>query len=69
MTHSEAAVAGSHLRVLSINTSKLCSLVVGEVIHRELAKVEAITSVVDGQDIYSLAVVGDPVAGAALQNT
>lgn len=66
LMHLEAAVAVSHLRVLSIDASKLGSLAVGKVIHCSLGKVEAIGSVVDGQDVDSLAIVSDSVAGTAL---
>ena len=66
--HLEATIAGSHLRILSLDASKLCSLAVGKLVHCGFGKVEAISSVINGQDIDSLAVVGDSVAGAALRN-
>jgi hypothetical protein len=64
----KTAVADSNLGVLSLNATKGLSLTVGEVIHGRLGEVEAVAGVVDSKNVYSLAVVGDTVAGTALEN-
>jgi hypothetical protein len=62
----EATVAGSYLGVLSINATELSSLAVGELVHGGLGEVETSCSVVNSQNVDSLAVVCDAVAGTAL---
>lgn len=54
------------MRILCVNASELSSLTVCEVIHGSLGEVEASSSVINGQDVDSLAVVCDAVAGTAL---
>lgn len=65
-SRSEATVAGGNLGILSIDATKLRSLVVCELVHGGLGEVEASSGVIDGQNVDGLAVVGDSVAGTAL---
>lgn len=65
----DLAVAVRNLHVLRIDTSELRSLVVRQSIHGALSKIEAGGSVVDGEDINRLPIVGDAVARAALQGS
>lgn len=62
----QATVADRDLRILSLNTSELHSLTVGEVIHSSLREVEAGSRVVDSQNVDCLAVICYTVAGTAL---
>jgi hypothetical protein len=62
----KTAVAGRDLSILSLDATKSLSLTVGEIVHGCLSDVEAVAGVVNSKDVYSLAVVGDTVAGTAL---
>jgi hypothetical protein len=64
--HLQATVADGNLSILCLDTTKSLSLAVCEVVHGRLGKVEAITSVVNSENVNGLAVVGDTVAGTAL---
>lgn len=63
----QSTVANSDLSSSRINPTKLNSLVVGKSVHRRGRNVEARSSVVDGQDVDALALVGKlPARAAAL---
>jgi hypothetical protein len=62
----QSAVAGSDLSVLGIDATESLSLAVREVVHGRLGEVKTVTSVVDSENIDSLAVVGHTVASTAL---
>ena len=50
-----------------IDSSELRGLVVRQSVHRSLGEIEATSSVVDGKNVYRLALVCNPVAGTALR--
>ena len=62
----QSAVAGSNLSVLSVNASQSRSLPVGKLVHGCLGEVEALSSVIDGENVDGFSVVGNTVACSAL---
>jgi hypothetical protein len=63
----QSAVAGSNLGVLSIDTSQSHSLAVGKLVHGCLGKVKTLSSIVDGENVDGLSIVGDAVACSTLR--
>lgn len=61
----ETTVLDRHLGSGSINPAELDSLVVGESVHRSGRNVETSSSMVDGQDVDALSLVGKLPAGTA----
>ena len=65
-SHLEAANRGRNLLSSDIDTSQKHRLVVGELVHRVQADVEAGVGVIDREDVDRVAVVSELPAGAAL---
>ncbi|KAI6758400.1 hypothetical protein HG530_010640 [Fusarium avenaceum] len=61
----ETTVLDRHLGSGGINPAELDSLVVGESVHRSGRNVETSSSMVDGQDVDALSLVGKLPAGTA----